>query len=280
MLIMTHSLCTMNGEMLPQPNFPSMSFEENSQLPKIIAKWLTLRQEMDLPWQGGLHHNLKTIGWNGLVLICVSANRQTKPLLTGLPTTYDDFGNSTQTTDYFVHDRDGRVKLVKCLTSDILKIHDERLHLSAVVKEIERSDRCVCATATENGKKNHTVHLLQSSLSVWVSCNLKLKTKSKMDLINRLDVAHHLYIFVEFNQVFWDTNVEYIGHVNSLRGYFPLFIVFQNDTPLLQVAVTGENANRIVNQTEEKTKYDITQVLQNIYNLTIPEPRHYQHHHS
>ena len=201
--------------------------------------------------------------------------------------TYEVFGNPNRTTDYFVHDPEGFVKIVNCLAADFLQgDQDERLRLNTKVNEIEWSDECVCATVSENGEERKycapyaiitfSIGVLQSAAD---EINLKFTPTlpdSKLDVINQFTMGHYLSIHVEFNESFWD-DVEYIGRVDDMRGYFPIFQPLnvypgRSNANVMIVPVTGEMADRIVQQTVEETKAEIVQVLRNIYGPSVPDP--------
>ena len=194
--------------------------------------------------------------------------------------TSEYFGmNSSQIMDYFVQDSDGYAKIVRCLASDFLRgDQDERLHLNTIVAEIQWSDDCVCAVAFENGGDNRycaPYAIMTFSLGVLQSEALNMRFMpelpvSKLEVIEQISMAHYLKIFFKFNETFWDSNVDYIGHVSSMHGYFPLFQPLPDN--VLLATVVGELADRIVQQPEEETKTELMQVIRNIYGPTVPDP--------
>ena len=71
--------------------------------------------------------------------------------------TYTRFlsANTTEGEDYFVTDREGVQKLITCMTKSVLGQRENRLHLNALVTEIDWSNEdCVCVRANENGQDN------------------------------------------------------------------------------------------------------------------------------
>lgn len=187
--------------------------------------------------------------------------------------------NSSQITDYFVQDPDGFAKIVRCLASDFLRgDEDERLHFDAVVAEIQWSDECVCVIVFEEGDDKRycaPYAIMTFSLGVLQSDALNMRfipelPASKLDVIKQISMAHYLKIFFKFNETFWDTNVDYIGHVSDMPGYFPVFQPLPDN--VLLATVVGELADRIVQQPVEETKTELMEVIRSMYGSTVPDP--------
>lgn len=204
------------------------------------------------------------------------------------PLTYELYGDPDRTEDYFVHDPDGFEKIVDCLANDFLQPGDNdkqsRLQLNATVNEIEWSDECVCAIATENGEEQKycaPYAIITFSIGVLQSDESNVTfvpdlPASKLDVISQFCMAHYLKLFVEFNESFWD-DVACIGYVDDMRGYFPTFQPLNiypgyYNTNVVLLTVTDEIATRIVRQSVEETKAEVKQVLQNVYGPSVPDP--------
>ena len=203
---------------------------------------------------------------------------QSKPL-----STYTDFGNASDTEDFFVTDQMGFVKLVECLSEGILGVNDSRLLLNTKVNVIKWSDDCVCVDTTYNGQtKQYCANyaIITFSIGVLQSEEINMKFEPdlpqwKLDVINMFSMAHYLKMYAEFPTVFWD-DVEFIAHISDVRGYIPLFL-FENlflppGNNVLQIITTGEIADRLLLQPENDTINEILQVLHSIYGSNVTEP--------
>ena len=170
--------------------------------------------------------------------------------------TYLDFGNPGRTTDYFVTDqKEGFVKVVKCLASDFLVENDHRLHLGSTVVEIDwSSSDCVCVTTRENGALQEycaPYAILTFSLGVLKSNTVRFVPElpsAKRSAIDTWIFAFGLYlkIFLEFEEIFWkeEVNDDYL-RIDSMRGHFVEFKSLSNTTPILFTTVTGEVAKSV-----------------------------------
>ena len=197
--------------------------------------------------------------------------------------TYSDFGDPSQTVDFFVTDQKvGFVGVVQCVADRYLTSGDSRLHLESVVKEIEWSDQCVCATTAESGTlKRYCAPYAIATFSVGV---LKAKTvkftpelpQAKQNAIDSLYDGLYLKIFLEFEETFWPTDNNYILHADLERGHFCHFQSLSQDLPgqpnILLATVTGRWATAVYNQTAETTQLQIMQVLRKLYGHQIPDP--------
>ena len=195
---------------------------------------------------------------------------------------YLDFGNPERTTDYFVTDqKEGFVKVVKCLASNFLVENDHRLHLGSTVVEIDwSSSDCVCVTTRENGALQEycaPYAILTFSLGVLKSNTIRFVPELpvvKRKAIDTLGFALYLKIFLEFEEIFWKKEVNIISflRVDSIRGHFVQFQPLSNTTPILFTTVTGEVAKSVYNQSTEETTALIMKGLRQIYGDDIPDP--------
>ena len=194
--------------------------------------------------------------------------------------TYSIFGNNS--INYFVTDqKEGFVKVVKCLASDFLVENDHRLHLRSTVVEVDwSSSDYVCVTTRENGALQEycaPYAILTYSLGVLKSNTLRFVPELptvKRKAIDTLGFALYLKIFLEFEEVFWkkEVNVVSILRVDSIRGHFVQFQPLTNTTPILFTTVTGEVAKSVYNQSTEETTALIMKGLRQIYGDDIPDP--------
>ena len=196
--------------------------------------------------------------------------------------TYRDFGDPSRVMDFFVTDQKvGYAGVVQCVADRYLTSNDSRLHLQSVVKEIVWNDTCVCATTTEAGTlRRYCAPYAIATFSIGV---LRAKTvkftpdlpQEKQNAINNLYDALYLKIFLEFEETFWQTDVNYIFHADPDRGHFFHFQSLSQDLPgsnILMATVTGRWATAVYNQTTDATKSQIMQVLRKVYGSQIPDP--------
>lgn len=197
--------------------------------------------------------------------------------------TYSDFGDPARTVDFFVTDqKSGYAGVVQCLADRYMTKGDSRLHLQSVVKELEWSDQCVCATTAESGTlKRYCAKYAIITFSVGV---LKSKTvkftpelpQAKQNAFEYLYDGLYLKIFLEFEEIFWPTDANYILHADKERGHFCHFQSLPEDFPgqpsILLATVTGRWAAAVYNQTSNTTQSQIMQILRKLYGSQIPDP--------
>ena len=195
--------------------------------------------------------------------------------------TYTDFGDPDRTGDFYITDREGFSKVVRCLAEEFLTENDPHVHLNTRVMRIEWNDNCICVEADENGSARRfcakygiitfSVGVLQYLETAGIVFDPPLP-QEKVTAINQFRMVHYLSVFIEFNTRFWQPNDEFIGHVNETNGrYFPIFQVLSHidNANVLAVTVTDTLADRIIRQTEELNKQEIINVINNAYNLTL-----------
>ncbi|KAI6658547.1 Polyamine oxidase-like [Oopsacas minuta] len=197
--------------------------------------------------------------------------------------TYTDFGNASNTEDFLISDQSGYAKLVECIADGILGINNSRLLLETKVNIIKWSDDCVCVETYRDGVMKEycaSYAIITFSIGVLQSEEINMKFEPdlpewKLDVINMFSMAHYLKMYAEFPTVFWD-DVEFIGYVSDVRGYFPLFLsenLFLPDgNNVLQITTTGEIATRLLLQNENETINELVQVLRSIYGSNVTEP--------
>ena len=175
------------------------------------------------------------------------------------------------------------VKLVECLAEGILGTNNSKLKLNEKVRLIKWSDECVCVETDKSGVIRTycaSYAIITFSIGVLQSVDINMKFEPdlpqwKLDAINMFSMAHYLKIYAEFPTVFWD-NFEFIAHISSQRGYFPVFISQNLFLPpgcnILHITLTGEIADRVALQNKNDTKTELVQVLRGIYGPGVPEP--------
>ena len=214
----------------------------------------------------------KVIEWVGFDYELENTPEDTSLQMNFPDPTYSDFGDPSRTVDFFVSDQKvGFVRVVQCVADRYLTSGDSRLHLESVVKEVEWSDQCVCATTAESGTlKRYCAPYAIATFSVGV---LKAKTvkftpelpQKKQNAINLLHDGLFLKIYLEFDEIFWPTDKKYIVHSDLEGVHFCLFQSLSQDLPgrpnILLATVTGRWATAVYNQTAETTQLQIMQVL-------------------
>ena len=195
--------------------------------------------------------------------------------------TFLDFGDPERTGDFFITDNEGFFKVMRCLAEDFLVENDPRVHLNTRVTRIEWSDDCVCVTADENGSTRRlcakygivtfSVGVLQDLETAGIVFDPPLP-EDKVNAINQFRMTHYLNVVVDFNSRFWESDVQFIGHVNETNGrYFSLFQLLSHlvSANALLITLTDTLADRIVRQTQEQNKQEIIDIFNNAYNLTL-----------
>ena len=215
---------------------------------------------------------------------CFAEPPQNSSLFQSQPlATYTAFGNADNTGDFMVTDQMGYGKLVECLAEGILGTNNSKLKLNEKVRLIKWSDECVCVETDKSGVIRTycaSYAIITFSIGVLQSVDINMKFEPdlpqwKLDVINMFSMAHYLKIYAEFPTVFWD-NFEFIAHISSQRGYFPVFISQNLFLPpgcnILHITLTGEIADRVALQNKNDTKTELVQVLRGIYGPGVPEP--------
>ncbi|EDO48257.1 predicted protein, partial [Nematostella vectensis] len=97
--------------------------------------------------------------------------------------------------------------------------------------------------------------------------------KWKQDALSKVPMSFYTKIFLKFQIKFWEDK-EFILHASKRRGDFP---VFQNvpintkEGGVLMATITGSEALRIENQSDEDTRSEVMATLRQLYGV-IPEP--------
>ena len=188
-----------------------------------------------------------------------------------------DFGNVT--AGLVVTDPRGYIHLVNCFTERFLEENDTRIHLNTVVTRINWGrDDCVCATVTEKGGSEReycgsyavvtfSVGVLQSGIIEFEPQPPRLWRHT----VQRTTMAHFLRLYAQFNNTFWDTNVDMIGIVDETqpKEFYPRFIpqgsYLDGQPPILQAFLSGDFALRVLEQDPEITRQQISKVMRNVY---------------
>lgn len=197
------------------------------------------------------------------------------------------FGNKSEGIlwKYFVNDQKfGYKKVLDCLVEDVLSENDKRVHLKSTVSSIKWGDNCVCITTDDDNTSEQQYcapyAVITFSIGVLKSNNVQFVPplpQTKIDLLNKISNSLYLKVFLEFENTFWETDVDYILHVDPVRGnffHFQSLARYPATHPsVLIVTVTGEKARMVYTQSRDETVADIMQILSKIYvqkNVTNP----------
>ena len=138
-------------------------------------------------------------------------------------TTFEDFG----TGNLFVTDQRGYGYLVEYLAQPFLQSTPSRLLTNTTVTSVEYSSQCVCVNVVGTERKSNrycgkyaistfSIGGLQSD-AVHFTPSLPLwKTAAIFKYILPL----YLKVFIEFNETFWDNDVQIIGRAETIRCSF------------------------------------------------------------
>lgn len=188
-----------------------------------------------------------------------------------------DFGDVD--VGVIVTDPRGYIHLVNCFTERFLEENDPRIHLNTIVTGINWSgDDCVCATVIENGVDRQycgSYAVVTFSTGVLQSGSVTFEPEPPMSwtyTLHRGTMAHFLRVYAEFNETFWDTNVDTIAYFDEtqvFREYYSLFFpqgsFLPGQPPILEAILTGDFALRVASQDAEITRQQISEIMQNIY---------------
>lgn len=191
--------------------------------------------------------------------------------------TYTAFVSPTDgvARDYFVTDIDGFEKIIQCMADKAETAQKTRVSLSTVVTAINTSDsKCVCVTANSNGGiVTYCAEYVISTVSVGVLQGgsiqfIPVLPAKKREVIQRFEMTNYVHIIMQFTEAFWD-DTEQIGYIDSQRGFYPIFLNYRFNYPeqpnILNVEVTGAQADNIARQSKTRTISEVEQILRTIY---------------
>ena len=192
------------------------------------------------------------------------------------------FGNNTRR--YIITDPRGYHSISECMAEEFLSPNDSRLIFNTVVRTVQWSDECVCVDAEYSGEFRRycgSYAILTFSIGelqdggVEFIPELPLK---KVQAIHQPEMGNFLKVYLEFNETFWDTNVDFIGYIDDTRGreYYPVFSPWgsylDSRAHILEAYLIGDEAWRVSRQDLEITKEQIAEVLRNIYGERASDP--------
>jgi len=265
----------------------------NKALDPGLAEYAIKRQKEGLP-DVTVRDGLRALGWDPITLMDYLIEwygfdldeQGTTPdyisLYQNFPdSTYDEFGNPNRSENYFVNDQAvGFEKVVRCLAQNFLSKNDKRLILNTVVEAVHSYADYVCVAVKQSGaEKVYCAKYIITTFSIGVLQSQIIKfvpslPEYKVSAFNSCNLTLYLKIFLEFDQIFWDSelNVDNFLRIDPVRGRFVQYQPVNNQSPVLFVTVTGEMAKTVYHQSVDETSQQIMDGLRLIYGPSIPDP--------
>lgn len=191
--------------------------------------------------------------------------------------TFQYFSDENQ----FVYDQRGFSHILVEELAAFMTEDDPRLLLNTIVTNITYSDdgvtvytangTCICADYAIN---TFSVGVLQNDE---VTFEPELPDWKKTAIAS-FSLGTYTKIYLQFPEVFWDTNVQFVLYADPYqRGYYPTFQTL--DGPLVIPGskifvgtVVDDQSYRIEAQPDELTQAEVMEVLRAMYGEDIPEP--------
>ncbi|KAF4463796.1 N1-acetylpolyamine oxidase [Fusarium albosuccineum] len=165
---------------------------------------------------------------------------------------------------------------------EFLKEDDPRLLLNTTVKKIHygkegviilnEDDSCIEA---EFAICTFSVGVLQNEAVTFDP----VLPRWKREAIEQFQMGTYIKIFMQFNESFWDDEVQYMLYADpDERGYYPLFQSlnapgFLPGSNILFSTVVASQAYKVEAQSDEETKEEMLEVLRSMFpDKDIPEP--------
>lgn len=188
---------------------------------------------------------------------------------------YNDVSN-------LVWDQRGYNHLLIGEANEFLEENDPRLLLNTTVKAIRYTANGVKIHMKDGGciEAEHAI----CTFSVGVLQNDVVEFKPKLprwkrEAIEQFQMGTYTKIFMQFNETFWPEDTEYFLYSDpEERGYYPLFQSlsapgFVEGSNILFGTVVASQAYQVEQQSDEKTKAEIMEVLRSMFpDKSIPEP--------
>lgn len=161
-------------------------------------------------------------------------------------------------------------------------INDLRLLLNTTVEVIEYTNKGVVVHNRDGGCVEAEYAICTFSVGVLQSDIVEFKPRLpqwKREAIEQFEMGTYTKIFMQFNVSFWPSDAEFLLYADEHeRGWYPIFQNlgapgFFEGSNILFATVTGPQAFRAEQQTDEETKDQILEVLRNMFPDTeVPEP--------
>ncbi|KAF5664801.1 n1-acetylpolyamine oxidase [Fusarium heterosporum] len=181
-----------------------------------------------------------------------------------------------------VTDQRGYNTLLQQEAKEFLKDNDKRLQLNTTVKGIKYGKDGVRITTKGGDCIDAEYAICTFSVGVLQSGNIDFKPKIpswKQAAIDQFAMGTYTKIFMQFNESFWDDETQFLLYADPLeRGRYPLFQSlnakgFVEGSNILFGTVTGAQAYRVEQQTNEQTEKQMVEVLQSMFpDKKVPKP--------
>ena len=184
---------------------------------------------------------------------------------------------------FIVTDDVGYVGIAQCIAKDFMKDNDPRLLLETAVKTIEWSEDCVCVKNGEARRYCGTYAISTIPLGFIQNNGIDFvpRLPARVHLaLHKVTMGRFMRIYASYNETFWDTDVDLIGHVDDVNGreHYALFSPWGaffpegSRTNVIQAQLYGEIAKRVSYQDKEITRRQIGNALRNIYGPSVTDP--------
>lgn len=181
----------------------------------------------------------------------------------------------------FVQDSRGYNHMISREASSFLDPEDARLLLNTVVTVIEYSDRAVFIRTSENTCIAADYAICTFSIGVLQHKDVVFEPPlplRKQFAINAMEMGIYTKIFLQFPYRFWPANVENFLWADPVdKGSFAWRSLdckgFKPGSNIIIATVIGDTAEQMDDQTDEKIKNSMLQVLQKMFpTKVVPEP--------
>lgn len=198
--------------------------------------------------------------------------------ITGDNLTFNQFSDENN----YVWDQRGLNHFLYGEASTFLVDNNCRLLLSTTVTNITYSNTGVTVTF-EDGDCIEAEHAICTfSLGVLQNDVVDFEPplpRWKVDAIESFEMGTYTKIFMQFNETFWDENMQYFLYADpQVRGHYPVWQSldapgFLEGSHIMFVTVVGSESYRVEQQSDEVTLAESMAVLRLMFpKITVPEP--------
>ncbi|ERS95300.1 polyamine oxidase (propane-1,3-diamine-forming) [Sporothrix schenckii 1099-18] len=166
--------------------------------------------------------------------------------------------------------------------STFLAENDPRLLLSTTVTNITYSDSGVTVVFEDGGCVEADHAICTFSLGVLQNDVIDFEPplpRWKVDAIESFEMGTYTKIFLQFNETFWDEDVQYFLYADpQVRGYYPVWQSldgpgFLEGSHILFVTVVGAESYRVEQQDDQVTLAESMAVLRSMFpDIDVPDP--------
>lgn len=188
-----------------------------------------------------------------------------------------------QDEDYEITDSRGWLPIF-----DLFNIPSSKIVLNSKVSQIKYDDSGATVVATQIGNDGTAIEI--SLKADYVICTFSfgvLQSDHKVLFdpplpdwyvreLYKFDMNTYTKIYMNFPSNFWGYEEEFFIYADNKRGYYPVWenmaVTYKDDDyNVLLVTVTGMEAMRIAQQTDEETKAEAMEVLRTMFGSEIPD---------